>query len=158
VSVARARQTAWLAFALVAMLSGCQRSSGAAAEPSSVTGTDVERVSKWVQLPKAPAAVRWRTALLAAPSSFGPTDWELVAVLSFSEGDADAVMAALAPQPASLETWSPTAAAWLTPGVVSSLASASFGDAGPLGRSPLLNGWAARLPGSGTVVLRLYTQ
>lgn len=66
----------------------------------SKVSSDVLELSKYIVLPYRPTAVLWQTAIQGNASNRvpGPTDWELTAILTFSQADVEKIVAEAALQ------------------------------------------------------------
>ncbi|WP_338873237.1 hypothetical protein [Myxococcus stipitatus] len=127
--------------------------ASAAAAPAK-TGTDLASLEQVVTLPRRPVSVQWRKALRGTVG-LGPTDWEVLAVLEYSEADTQALLATLTPSelaPPSLED-----GGWLPAATRKSLEQARAYDASAFYRPPLQNGTVLHVPGTRTFVLSLFT-
>jgi hypothetical protein len=132
--------------------------------------TDLDELARRIRLPYRPTAAQWQTARLGAASADvpGPTDWALVAVLSFAEGDAEKLMAeagkrrrptAIGVEP--LEWFPPELKAQLVsaPGAKGPLSRVSGDayDAADFAKPPLSAGFLLRIGSSPRFLLRLQT-
>lgn len=105
-------------------------------------------------LPRRPISVQWRKAVRGTPG-LGPTDWELLAVLEYSETEAQALLATLKPTDLAPPTLDD--GGWLPAATRKSLASARAYDASAFYRPPLQHGTLLHVPGTNTFVLSLFT-
>lgn len=77
------------------LLSSCQSLEVApkVVSNSMTVSADVETLGKYINLPSRPIKVFWQTVDITKPSSVpGPTDWSLIAVLTFNEQDLDSIL------------------------------------------------------------------
>ncbi|AGC49037.1 hypothetical protein MYSTI_07765 [Myxococcus stipitatus DSM 14675] len=128
--------------------------ASAAVSPPARTGTDLASLEQAVTLPRRPVAVQWRKAIRGSVG-LGPTDWELLAVLEYSEADTQALLSTLTPTelaPPTLED-----GGWLPAATRKSLEQARAYDASAFYRPPLQNGTVLHVPGTRTFVLSLFT-
>jgi hypothetical protein len=120
------------------------------------TGTDLDTLEKTVTLPRRPRAAQWRKSLLGGVG-LGPTDWQLLAVLEYSEEDARALLAELKPLRGGASGAEVEDGGWLPGATRTALNQAKAYDASAFFRSPLRAGSLYHLPGSNTFVLSLFT-
>jgi hypothetical protein len=118
------------------------------------TGTDLATLEKTVNLPRHPQAVQWRKSLLGSVG-LGPTDWQFLAVLDYSEADARALQAELKPSGNAPEV--PKDGGWLPAPTREALKGAKVYDASAFYKGSLRSGALYQLPGSNTFVLALFT-
>ncbi len=111
--------------------------------------TDLDQLARLVDLPRRPLSARWGTRPLGAQGGFGPSDWELVAVLRFAPEDVAALLDACPPAGGAADP----APAWLPGGLAPP--SGETRDAAALARPPLAGGVLLRA--GDAWVLRLHT-
>ncbi|WP_240356399.1 MULTISPECIES: hypothetical protein [Myxococcus] len=85
----------------------------------------------------------------------GPTDWEVLAVLEYSEAEAQALLATLKPTDLAPPTLDD--GGWLPASTRKSLAGARAYDASAFYRPPLQHGTVLHVPGTNTFLLSLFT-
>jgi|GEM_PF-6426266 len=133
---------------------GCKDPSSAPTSQPARTGTDLASLEQVVNLPRRPVSVQWRKAIRGAPG-IGPTDWEVLAVLEYSEEETQALLATLKPTdrpPPTLDD-----GGWLPAATRKSLLGARAYDASAFYRPPLQHGTVLHVPGTNTFVLSLFT-
>ncbi|NTX07445.1 hypothetical protein HUA74_05785 [Myxococcus sp. CA051A] len=118
------------------------------------TGTDLASLEQVVNLPRRPVSVQWRKAI-RGKVGMGPTDWEVIAVLEYSEADAQALLATLTPTELAPPTLND--GGWLSATTRKSLERARAYDASAFYRPPLQNGTVLHVPSTNTFVLSLFT-
>ncbi|EHP85968.1 hypothetical protein GeomeDRAFT_2219 [Geobacter metallireducens RCH3] len=120
--------------------------------------TDVAGLSKLIALPFPPKAAWWRIVEREGSGAMGPADWELMAVVQFSSQDVEAIISKSENQrsdpPENMAAGSPAMSEILR-------------DHGPVGerlygadpfvKSPLLEGFFARVKGANKLLIYLST-
>lgn len=169
-----ARRTLFLLALLcggMALLAGCDRSQTSPthlAQSAAMPSTDLAELGRLIHLPVPPRAVTFEKVTLGRGGAFGPTDWELIAVLDY---DLDAIKQ-LGLRPPEQEPERALAfdgremRPWFPPEVKAAFQPAEGGnglcrgagfDAAPFARSPLLQGVIAVPQGTHYLVLRMQT-
>jgi hypothetical protein len=118
--------------------------------------SDLAKLARLISLPFPAKSAYFETAARGAPSDFGPTDYALTAVITFSDEDAAALVKRAAAKPAppgGIEEKS-----WFSADVKKRLATkARRYDASAFFKGALANGSVTHLEGTPTFVLSLFT-
>jgi hypothetical protein len=141
-----------------------------AEDGKAAASTDVDELAKRIRLPYRPAAAQWQAARLGGASADvpGPTDWALIAVLTFAEEDAEKLMAEAGKRrrPTSIGVeplgWFPPelkAQLVTAPGAKGPMVRVSGDayDAADFAKPPLSAGFLLRIGQSARFLLRLQT-
>jgi hypothetical protein len=137
-------------------------------KPGVKMSKDIDALSKIINLPDPPEEVWWEQKSMGAGGGFGPTDWQLVAVLRYRPEVLDAI---IADAPVSGENPTPTFTRDLIPDGSPPEFRASLHpdgrdafhldseahEPGSFARSPLLNGYFIRAGTTDFLFLHLYT-
>ena len=157
-----------IALLTLAALGGCGRETPPSSQHS-MTSTDLNALGQLIHLPVPPRAATFEKVTLGRGGAFGPTDWELIAVLEYEPE----TLKQLALQPVQQEPeaaltfsademrpWFPAEvkAAFDAPEAHGASHCRGEGfDAAPFAKSPLLQGVIAVPQGTHHVVLRMQT-
>ncbi len=137
-------------------------------EPYTMPSTDLAELGRLIHLPVPPRAVTFEKATLGHGGAFGPTDWELIAVLDYDPAaikQLDLRPPEQEPERA-LTFYGREVRPWFPPEVKATFQPAEGGDsrcqgegfdAAPFARSPLLQGVIAVPQGTHYLVLRMQT-
>jgi hypothetical protein len=164
----RSRIQGILALLVCSLCGGCSEERNVAKGP--MPSSDVSALSRFVTLPAMPQRVMWQTVPLGRAGSPGPNDWALVALLEFDETTAHAILSRSRVTSADRSVTIPKELVlqWFPSPLKQQLKAAQDAngftlnavayDASAFAKSPLVNGYIARVEGpSGHIFLVLFT-
>lgn len=143
---------------LLVVLWGCpaeERGSSSPGTAEPVVHRDLEGLRRLVEMPVTPQLVWWTYQARGRAGGIGPTDYLLIALLEFNEGDLDALQSRV-PQEAGHSGFPTTGELAGLPAWVSGAAHGDGRSAEPFAKSPLLHGSMWVVDGK-AVLLSLYT-